>query len=67
LSEPAAEQATHPDSSLPPSDEDVGFGDPYTRYVMLMLFLVYVMSYVDQQLASVGDRAFKLCSGSTSE
>ena len=31
----------------------VGFADPYTRYVMGILFLVYVMSYLDRQLASV--------------
>ncbi|MAG29650.1 MAG: MFS transporter [Deltaproteobacteria bacterium] len=33
--------------------ERVGFADPYTRYVMAILFLVYVMSYIDRQLASV--------------
>jgi predicted MFS family arabinose efflux permease len=31
----------------------IGFADPYTRYVMGVLFAVYVMSYVDRQLASV--------------
>ena len=45
------------DSSAPLADrppvEGVGFADPYTRYVMGLLFLVYVMSYVDRQLASV--------------
>ncbi len=33
--------------------ERIGFADPYTRYVMAVLFLVYVMSYLDRQLASV--------------
>ncbi len=31
----------------------VGFADPYTRYVMGVMFLVYVVSYVDRQLAAV--------------
>lgn len=30
-----------------------GFADPYTRYVIAILFVVYVMSYIDRQLASV--------------
>ena len=46
-----------PTDSEPPSaaaDSDrVGFADPYTCYVMGILFLVYVMSYVDRQLAAV--------------
>ena len=31
----------------------MGFADPYTRYVMVVLFIVYVMGYIDRQLASV--------------
>jgi len=42
-----------PTSSSEERTERVGFADPYTRYVMLVLFAVYVMSYVDRQLASV--------------
>jgi predicted MFS family arabinose efflux permease len=46
------------DDSTPPASssaesERIGFADPYTRYVMAMLFAVYVMSYIDRQLASV--------------
>ncbi|MGE4651124.1 MAG: MFS transporter [Myxococcota bacterium] len=45
------------DSSAPPETsppgERIGFADPYTRYVMGLLFLVYVLSYLDRQLASV--------------
>ena len=42
-----------PVSQLYRSSERVGFADPYTRYVMGILFLVYVISYVDRQLAAV--------------
>jgi predicted MFS family arabinose efflux permease len=34
-------------------EEKVGFADPYTRFVMGALFLVYVFSYIDRQLMSV--------------
>lgn len=37
----------------PRERERIGFADPYTRYVMAIMFAVYVMSYVDRQLASV--------------
>lgn len=47
--EPAASEA----ASDGDASERVGFADPYTRYVMAILFLVYVMSYIDRQLASV--------------
>jgi predicted MFS family arabinose efflux permease len=40
-------------ADAPSSDERVGFADPYTRYVMAIMFAVYVMSYIDRQLASV--------------
>ena len=40
-------------SNSAPETPRVGFSDPYTRYVMGILFLVYVVSYVDRQLASV--------------
>ena len=33
--------------------ERIGFADPYTRYAMALLFAVYVMSYIDRQLAAV--------------
>ncbi|MCH2171504.1 MFS transporter [Myxococcota bacterium] len=48
-------QSQHADpSSNPPHDgERVGFSDPYTRYVMLVLFIVYVVSYIDRQLMAV--------------
>jgi predicted MFS family arabinose efflux permease len=36
-----------------PADERVGFANPYTRYVMAVLFLVYVVSYIDRQLMAV--------------
>lgn len=39
--------------SMTKEPERVGFADPYTRYVMGVLFAVYVVSYVDRQLASV--------------
>ncbi len=42
-----------PRSSSSSEHERVGFADPYTRYVMAMLFAVYVMSYIDRQLVSV--------------
>ncbi len=43
------------DSSAPTSSEHerIGFANPYSRYVMAVLFAVYVMSYIDRQLASV--------------
>jgi predicted MFS family arabinose efflux permease len=53
LSDPAAHAATPAASPPEQPTEKVGFADPYTRYVMFVLFLVYVMSYVDRQLASV--------------
>lgn len=54
MSEASAEQAHEPSpSSGSPPPERVGFADPYTRYVMAVLFAVYVMGYIDRQLASV--------------
>ena len=43
-----------PETSVPEEPPPrIGFADPYTRYVMVVLFAVYVVSYVDRQLASV--------------
>ena len=41
------------DPRAPGNSEAAGFADPYTRYVMGVLFLVYVFSYVDRQLMAV--------------
>lgn len=42
-----------PGSENRPAGERVGFSDPYTCYVMALLFLVYVVSYIDRQLTAV--------------
>ncbi|MFP8875702.1 MAG: MFS transporter, partial [Myxococcota bacterium] len=47
-----SKHSSEPTGTSPPV-EQVGFADPYTRYVMGLLFLVYVLSYLDRQLASV--------------
>ncbi len=41
------------DPSAPGKSEATGFADPYSRYVMGVLFLVYVVSYIDRQLMAV--------------
>ena len=40
-------------SATPSADDRVGFAHPYTRYVMGVLFLVYVVSYIDRQVLAV--------------
>ena len=52
---PPESQSQSPRGVPDPSDSDqrVGFRDPYTCYVMGILFLVYVMGYIDRQLVSV--------------
>ena len=50
MSEEPAPAATSPSDN---ASDRVGFSDPYTRYVMAVMFAVYVMGYVDRQLASV--------------
>jgi MFS family permease len=47
------------------SEEKVGFSNPYTCYVMGMLFLVYVMGYIDRQLVSVLLESIKADLGAT--
>lgn len=50
MTEPTPSGGTETETS---PAERVGFQDPYTRYVMGVLFLVYVISYIDRQLMSV--------------
>lgn len=54
MSDTPPESQPAPETKSPPSGvERIGFRDPYTCYVMGILFLVYVMGYIDRQLVSV--------------